>query len=256
MTWCGVSGEALARELDLPRVLALARVGSTMDAAHELAALEAPAGTLVIAEEQVAGRGRGGRNWHSPPGSGIWMTLVERPRSADGLDVLSLRVGLRLAPVLDRWAPEPVRLKWPNDLYIGDRKLAGVLIEARWRGARADWVAIGLGVNILAPAGAPESVGLEGAHAPTVLAEILPALRSAAFATGPLREDELRAFAARDLAGGRPITEPAPGIARGISAAGELIVESTSGLTHHRAGSLVFAAPPLAPEVESHAARR
>lgn len=256
MTWCGVSGEALARELDLPQVVALARVGSTMDTAHELAALDAPAGTIVIAEEQTAGRGRGGRSWHSPPGSGIWMTLVERPRTADGLDVLSLRVGLRLAPVLERWSSQPVKLKWPNDLYVGDRKLAGVLIEARWRGARADWVAIGLGINIIAPAGAPESVGLENAHAPTVLAEILPALRAAAFATGPLREEELREFAARDLAGGRALAEPAWGIARGISAAGELIVESPSGITHHRAGSLVFAAPPLAPEVESHAARR
>ncbi len=252
VSWLGHEGEALARELGLPRVEALRRVGSTMDAAHALAAEGALAGTLVIAEEQTAGRGRGGRSWTSVPRAGLWMTLIERPRDADSLDVLSLRVGLHLAPVLERWTSGPVSLKWPNDLYVGHRKLAGVLIEARWRGARADWVAIGVGINLTPPPDAPDAIGLGGldtaadtaadaaAEAAAVLAEAVPAIRAAAFAGGPLREDELLAFASRDLARGRSVTEPARGTARGISPAGELLVETAAGLSSHRTGSLVL----------------
>jgi BirA family biotin operon repressor/biotin-[acetyl-CoA-carboxylase] ligase len=225
VSWLGHEGEALAREFGLPRVEALGRVGSTMDAAHALAAEGALSGTLVIAEEQAAGRGRGGRSWTSVPRAGLWMTVIERPRDADALDVLSLRVGLHLAPVLERWTSGPVSLKWPNDLYVGHRKLAGVLIEARWRGARADWVAIGVGINLTPPPGAPDAIGLGGADA---------------FANGPLREDELLAFASRDLARGRTVTQPARGTARGISPAGELLVETAAGVSAHRTGSLVL----------------
>lgn len=241
MSWHGHSGAALARVLALPRVEALRSVESTMDAAHALAAEGAPAGTLVIAEEQTAGRGRGGRAWTSRAGAGLWLTLIERPRRDDGLDVLSLRVGLQLAPVLERWSPGPVQLKWPNDLYIARRKLAGVLIEARWRGGLVDWVAIGLGINLRPPADVPEAIGLPGADAEQVLAEVIPAARAAAFAGGPLRPDELAAFAARDLARGHRVLAPADGTVRGISASGELLLETPGGVTPFRAGSLVFA---------------
>lgn len=260
MTWFGAEGDALASALGLPQVSAVTRVGSTMDAAHELAASGAPAGTLVIAEEQASGRGRGGKSWESARGHGIWMTLVERPRSVDGLDVLSLRVGLRLAPVLERWTTSAVRLKWPNDLFVGDRKLGGILIEARWRGDRADWVAIGLGINLVPPPGATVA-GLGSVDPHAVIAEVVPALRAAAFASGRLTADELAAFAARDLGAGRRIVLPAEGIARGISPSGELLVETQGTTSRFRAGSLVFAdqpAPPdhpPAPEVPTHAAR-
>jgi BirA family biotin operon repressor/biotin-[acetyl-CoA-carboxylase] ligase len=263
MTWFGVEGEALAATLGLPQVAAVTQVGSTMDAAHELAALGAPAGTLVVAEEQTAGRGRGGRAWQSGRARGIWMTLIERPRGVDGLDVLSLRAGLRLAPVVERWTDGPVRLKWPNDLYVGDRKLGGILIEARWRGDRADWVAVGFGVNLVPPdhaPGLPSAAGLGDADVQVVLAEIIPALRAAAFATGPLTEPELAAFAERDLAAGRAVSLPGRGTARGISPGGELLVESLGTVARYRAGSLVFADRrehhPTLPEVPPHAARR
>ena len=242
MNWFGVTGEALAETLGLPQVAAYARVASSMDAAHELAAAGASAGTLVLAEEQTVGRGRGGRSWSSAPGRGIWMTLIERPRTTSGLDVLSLRVGLRLAPVLDRWANGAVQLKWPNDLYVDGRKLAGVLIEARWRGERAEWVAIGVGVNLVPPVEMPEAAGLDGADAHAVLAELVPALRAAAFAEGALTPAELVAFSARDYAAGRRLHEPYEGTARGISSAGELLVETANGIMLVRAGSLVLAA--------------
>lgn len=240
MSWLGLDDAAIATELGLPRVAGYASVASTMDVAHALAADGAAAGTLVISEAQTAGRGRAGRVWHSRPGDGLWMTLIERPRAPNALEVLSLRVGLHLAPVLERWTSAPIRLKWPNDLYVGTRKLAGVLIEARWRGAHPDWVAIGLGINLIPPASLPDAVGLDGATAAEVLAEVLPAVRAAAFASGPLSSRELDDFAQRDLAVGQRVSLPADGLVRGISAAGELLLETPAGVAPFRAGSLVF----------------
>lgn len=240
MTWFGASGDALARAFELPRVEAYADVDSTMDAAHALAAEGAAAGTLVLAELQTVGRGRSGKRWSSAPRAGIWGTLIERPRDASGLDVLSLRVGVRLARVLSRWTPSAIRLKWPNDLFVENKKLAGVLIEARWRDQRPEWVAIGIGVNLVVPEDQPDATSLKSANALDVLSEMLPAVRAAAFATGPLTVAELADFAARDLANGRALTAPAPGIARGISADGALLIESHGEVVPHRAGSLVF----------------
>lgn len=242
MTWFGWTGEALAASLGLPQVEAHAVCRSTMDRAHALAAVGAPGGTLVIAEAQEGGRGRNGKVWTSAPRAGIWMTLLERPRGdATALDVLSVRVGLRLAPVLDRWTSAPVRLKWPNDLWVGERKLAGVLVETRWRGMHPDWVAIGVGINLEVPADQPQATTLEGADPVEVLGEVIPALRAAANAAGALRGEELAAFATRDVAIGRTLAEPVEGVARGLSPLGELLVATPAGITPVRAGSLTFA---------------
>lgn len=240
MSWFGHDATSLAAALALPRVEATATLGSTMDAAHALAALGAPGGTLVLAEEQTGGRGRAGKRWSSAPRAGIWATLIERPRDASGLDVLSLRVGLRLANVLERWTEEAIQLKWPNDLFVAGRKLAGVLIEARWRDERPDWVAIGIGINLRVASDQHEATALVAADPLAVLGELVPAVRAAAFATGPLGDDELAAFARRDLAIGRQLREPAPGTARGITAEGALLIESGGGLTPWRSGSLVL----------------
>ena len=241
MSWFGRSGQDLARQLDLPRVEARPVVDSTMDVAHALAADGAPAGTLVLAEAQQAGRGRVGKRWQSESGAGLWLTLVERPRDASALGVLSLRIGLRLAPVLERWTVGSVRLKWPNDLFVGAGKLAGVLVETRWRGTAPDWVAIGLGINLRAPAGPFAGAALRDADPGEVLAEVIPALRAAAFAEGPLSDAEVADFASRDLALGQRIAEPADGRVRGIAPSGELLVETAAGVTPVRSGSLIFA---------------
>jgi BirA family biotin operon repressor/biotin-[acetyl-CoA-carboxylase] ligase len=240
VSWFGCDAAELSRVLALPRVEATVSVGSTMDAAHALAASGAPGGTLVLAEEQTLGRGRTGKRWSSAPRAGIWGTLIERPRDASGLEVLSLRVGLKLAKVLERWSEETIQLKWPNDLFVAGRKLAGVLIEARWRDERPDWVAIGIGINLRVPGDQHEATALRAADAVDVLAEVVPALRAAAFATGPLRDDELAAFERRDLAVGRELREPAPGTARGITAEGALLIESEGRLSPWRSGSLVL----------------
>jgi BirA family biotin operon repressor/biotin-[acetyl-CoA-carboxylase] ligase len=240
MPWFGATGAALAEALSLPTVAAFEAVTSTMDEAHRLAAAGAPAGTLVLAERQDAGRGRSGKRWSSAARAGIWATLLERPRDARAIEVLSLRVGLRMASALERWTDAPIRLKWPNDLYLEGRKLAGVLIEARWRDQRPDWVAIGIGVNLVVPEDQADATALPSADACEILGELLPALRAAACATGPLTEAERAAYAARDCAAGRALREPLAGTARGITADGALLIESNGSLTPVRAGSLVF----------------
>src|SRR5438874_2355852 len=155
-----MTAEMLARTLSLPRVELFDQVGSTLDVAHDLAAVGAPAGTMIVADAQTGGRGRMGRAWRSEPGGGVWMTVIERPTDGLALETLSLRVGLLVAPALDALAASPIRLKWPNDLYVGDRKLAGILIEARWREGRPDWVAIGVGINLRPPVDEGQAIGL------------------------------------------------------------------------------------------------
>jgi BirA family biotin operon repressor/biotin-[acetyl-CoA-carboxylase] ligase len=237
----GVSADELARRLDLPRVVVYDEIGSTLDVAHEVAAEGAPAGTLILADAQSAGRGRLGRAWTSERGAGIWLTLVERPRDVDALDVLSLRIGLGLAAALESFCDERIRLKWPNDLYVGDRKLGGILVEARWREEMPDWVAIGVGVNVRPPQGEDRATGLRsGAARLTVLAAMVPAMRTAAAGRGVLDESELRAFAVRDVASGRACSEPIAGVVRGIDSRGSLLVDVGSHTVAVRTGSLVL----------------
>ena len=214
---------------------------STLDIAHRLAAEGAPAGTLVIANEQTAGRGRGGKSWRSAPGAGLWLTLIDRPVDNSGLGVLSLRVGLASAEALDRFAPEPIRLKWPNDLYIDQGKLGGILVEARWREQAVEWVAIGLGVNVKAPDNVETAAGLEpGTERLDVLADLVPAIVAATRARGPLDADEMEEFAARDIARGRRCIEPAVGRVAGITPSGELLVALADTIAPFRSGSLVL----------------
>jgi BirA family biotin operon repressor/biotin-[acetyl-CoA-carboxylase] ligase len=238
----GMDADALASALSVPRVVLLPSVTSTMDEAHRLGAEGAPGGTVIIADEQTAGRGRGGKRWTSAPGQGLWMTLLERPGTASGLDVLSLRLGLLAAPVLELFSDRPLKIKWPNDLYAGPRKLAGVLVEARWREQKADWVAIGIGVNIVAPPEIDTAAWLvPGTRRSVVVLALVPALRAAAAARGPLTAAELAAYNGRDFARDRRCTKPAPGVANGITNDGALIITGEHGVTHYRAGSLEFA---------------
>lgn len=213
-----------------------------MDEAHRLAAEGALAGCLVIADAQTAGRGRGGRRWASPPGYGLWLTLIERPDDPAGIEVLSLRLGVRLAERLEPFAGAPVGVKWPNDLIVDGRKLAGILVEARWRGGRPDWVALGVGVNVVAPDDIPTSAGLpDGVDRLEVLEELVPAMRAAAARRGALDADELARYAARDVAMGRPCDAPVRGRVRGVAADGALLVDTGADVVQCRGGSLVLA---------------
>jgi BirA family biotin operon repressor/biotin-[acetyl-CoA-carboxylase] ligase len=237
----GQDAEQLATLLDLPRVALFERTGSTMDEAHAFGAAGAPSGTLVLAEEQTAGRGRAGHRWRSEPGAGIWLTLLERIVDQAALDVLTIRLGLETAAILDAYADAPVQLKWPNDLLVCGRKLAGILVEARWRDQRPEWVAIGFGLNVRAAPEAGAVALADGAERAEVLAALVPALRGAARSRGALSSAEIAAYAARDAARGRRCTAPAVGVVEGIDACGALLVRAGERTVTCRAGSLVFA---------------
>jgi BirA family transcriptional regulator, biotin operon repressor / biotin---[acetyl-CoA-carboxylase] ligase len=237
----GYSATELAGELGLPRIELLRETRSTQDIAHRLAADGAKSGTLVIADRQTQGRGRGGARWSSPPGAGLWLTLIERPTDSSGIEVLSIRTGIRAARALDRFAAEPIRLKWPNDLYVAGAKLAGILIEARWRESRVDWVAIGMGINIAPPADMPLAAGLDsGTRRIDVLAELIPGVRLAAACAGELTARELIEFDTRDMARGHRCSQPAQGTVRGITSSGELLVALADTVARFRSGSLIL----------------
>jgi BirA family biotin operon repressor/biotin-[acetyl-CoA-carboxylase] ligase len=229
----------LAARWQLPAVHAYEAVGSTLDVAHTIAPT-AQSGTLVIADEQTAGRGRQGRRWTSAPRAGVWLTLIERPVDVRALDVMALRCGLYAAEALDAMSTSPIRVKWPNDLYAGDRKLAGILIETRWRGTSPEWVAIGFGLNVLQP-DVDTAIGLApGVSRLAALDVLLPALRRASTAVGVLSDDELSRWRARDMAAGRVALTPGEGTVQGIAPTGEILIGANDVVTPYRSGSLTF----------------
>ena len=233
----------LAAECGLREIAHHALVGSTMDEAHRLAQAGAEAGTLVLADAQEGGRGRGGRNWTSEPNAGIWMTLIERPRDQRALDVLALRIGLALSDALEPFCDQRIALKWPNDLFAGSGKVAGILIEARWRESLPEWVAIGVGVNRRVPSSVPDAASVrENVSRDDLLRAMLPAMRRAALQVGSLSPEECAQWVLRDLAFGREVSEPRAGRAMGIDATGALLIEEPRGAIYAaRSGSLVFA---------------
>ncbi|MFN2398778.1 MAG: biotin--[acetyl-CoA-carboxylase] ligase [Gemmatimonadaceae bacterium] len=237
----GCTEAELAGAIGVNQVVLFDTVQSTLDEAHRLAAAGATAGTIVLAEEQTAGRGRNGRSWTSERGKGLWLTIVERPVDSQSLDGLAIRLGLAAALALERFTQDRIKLKWPNDLYSGGSKLGGILVETRWRGDSIDWVAIGFGLNTRLPAGLAGAAAVDSSHSRLeILSELVPAIRSAAAKTGSLTPGELAAWAARDLARGRRCIEPANGTVRGIDSGGRLLVASAFGEMAFGTGSLVL----------------
>lgn len=137
-----------------------AEVSSTSDVALTLAERGAGEGRLVIANAQSAGRGRHGRAWASPAGAGLYLSAVLRPLP-HAVPLLTIAAGLAVAEGIEAATGLSPRLKWPNDIYIGDRKLAGMLAEAG-----ADFVILGIGINVLPAAYPPDiaarATSLEG----------------------------------------------------------------------------------------------
>lgn len=126
-----------------------AQLGSTNDHARELAEAGAPEGTLVLAEEQTAGRGRGGRRWLTPAGSALAFSLILRPPwPARHGARLSMLAGLAVCDALGQTAGLTAALKWPNDVLLNGRKTAGLLVESVLEGERLAYAVIGLGLNV------------------------------------------------------------------------------------------------------------
>jgi len=126
------------------------RVTSTNDIAFSLARGGSPEGTLVIAEEQTRGKGRLGREWHSPPGLGLWFSIILRPDiAAYQSSTVSLAVALAVAGVIRDSYGVDARIKWPNDVLVGPKKICGILTEAEFCEDSVEFVVVGAGINVL-----------------------------------------------------------------------------------------------------------
>jgi BirA family biotin operon repressor/biotin-[acetyl-CoA-carboxylase] ligase len=212
------------------------QVGSTNTVAREMAEAGAPNGTLVTADEQTAGRGRQGRTWTAAPGSALLFSAIVRPL-AKRHPLLPLAVPLAVCETAERLRPGiECKVKWPNDVHLGGRKLAGILIEAR---PQEEWAVLGIGLNLtiaedefpeelrdtaaslFADGGAPNGVA---ASAGVALSEALE--RWVEADTGTI----LAAWRERDTLLGREVSwERGSGVAEGIDERGFLLVRLADG---------------------------
>lgn len=131
------------------RVIAHDEVVSTQPLAHEAAAKGAEEGTLVLAEMQTGGKGRLGRPWHSPKGTGIWMSLIIRPAiPLPKTPQITLLTAVTVARTIREETGLPVKIKWPNDIFIEDKKVCGILTELNAESDRVNYLVIGIGMNV------------------------------------------------------------------------------------------------------------
>ncbi|MEO8092448.1 MAG: biotin--[acetyl-CoA-carboxylase] ligase [bacterium] len=222
------------------------RVDSTNDRARELAQAGAPCGTVVTATEQEAGRGRHGRRWSAPAGSALLYSAILRPLDARHA-LLPLAVPLAVCDAIESLGPRRCRVKWPNDVWIDERKVSGVLIEAR----PPEWAVIGVGINLTIDAGefGPDlrwpatSVG-HGVSADAAREALDGSLSEWAEAD---QELVLEGFAERDALRDREVSWEGAGSgsgrARGIDAEGKLVVEAGDEVVVLGAGEVSLRPP-------------
>jgi len=136
------------------RVIHFTTIGSTNDVAATLASRDGSEGAVVVADAQTAGRGRRGREWFSPPGSGLYVSVVLTPGrarnavAARATRLVTLAAGVALSEAVATGTGLVADLKWPNDLYIGRRKLAGILAEGAGGEGNHDAIVLGFGINV------------------------------------------------------------------------------------------------------------
>lgn len=209
--------------LGLPR-LHYRVTDSTSDRARALALGGAPHGTLVTAGEQRAGRGRQGRTWSAPAGRALLMSLVLREVPA----LLSLASAVAVADVVGAGCT----IKWPNDVLVDGRKVAGILAEGR---LQEGWAVLGIGINVAVRAedlpaeltGRAAGLGLEPADVEPLLAALLEAL-GRRLAEKPAAV--IGAFRARDALLGRDVRwQHGAGVGAGVDDAGRLLVDRADG---------------------------
>lgn len=207
---------------------------STNARARELALAGAPHGTLVTASEQTAGRGRQGRSWVAPAGKALLMSLLIR-----GLDrrhaLLPLAAAVAVCEACESAAPVECEIKWPNDVWIAGRKVAGILLEGR---PQEGWAVLGIGLNVATtedefPPDLAETAtslrvsGGEAIETEAVLDALLAAL-DRRLVDHP--DGTLSAWRARDALRGRHVRwQDGDGTAAGVDDDGALLVETTSG---------------------------
>jgi BirA family transcriptional regulator, biotin operon repressor / biotin---[acetyl-CoA-carboxylase] ligase len=226
-------------------VLRFESISSTNDVAREFAASGADEGLCIVARQQTAGRGRQGRSWSSPPGEGLYLSVILRPEiEAGDFAVMTLAAAVAVAETLSLDFNVTADIKWPNDVLVSGRKICGILIETAIENARLQHAVIGIGVNI-AQKYFPDDVGM---NATSLLLETGTAIAPEAFMT-PLLErldhwynitvarpdrllarwEELSSYAhgreVRVLSSDGVIE----GITRGLTPAGALIIELPNG---------------------------
>lgn len=244
------------------RVTYFDQVESTNDIAARLAAQGAEEGTVVVAGSQTAGRGHRGREWFSPPGAGLYVSVVLRPARPDAADerrvasLITMTSGVALAEAVLAATGLPVELKWPNDLVIGRpwRKLAGILAEASTTSGRLEYVILGFGINIRA-ARYPMALGdratsleVEAGRSVDAWPVLVEALAALAARYAELRRggssallDRWRTFAPGTRGGiveWRSGGGPQRGIAEGIDDEGALLVRVGSRIERLVAGEV------------------
>lgn len=213
----------------------LRRTDSTNLRARELAKAGAPGGLVVTADEQDAGRGRQGRAWFAQPGSALLYSALLRPLGDRPL--LPLAVPLAVCEAAESLAPVECAVKWPNDVWVSGRKLAGVLIESRPEPGGNGWAVIGVGLNLTVKS---EELPEELRDTTTSLAIEIPdaevAKAKAALDDALARwvdagaAEVLAGFRARDALAGRRISwDGGAGEAAGIDDAGHLLVDADGG---------------------------
>lgn len=226
----------------------LESIDSTNRLAAERAAAGAPEGTTVVAETQLAGRGRRGRTWISPPGINLYFSVVLRPRIAPArIGQLPLVAAVALHRALSAFAPAAaLRIKWPNDILAGHGgKLAGILCEAGIEADAVHHAVVGIGINVngrrfpAAIAGIATSLAHECAaeqSRPRLLAAVLNAFEEdyGAWLSGADLADFLPYLGEHSALQGRAVTVEAPGGAsagrvEGIGAGGELLLRDAGG---------------------------
>jgi BirA family biotin operon repressor/biotin-[acetyl-CoA-carboxylase] ligase len=197
----------------------------------------APEGTVAVADRQLAGRGRLGRRWESPPGSGLLTSILFRPpMAAEELFAVPALVALAARRAIGETAEVSVRAKWPNDLVLDDLKLAGVLTETRATGAGGLAVVVGIGINVSWPMPGPAATELRAtcleaaAGRPVDRRALLDAmLFSIEERRGMLEDAAGRASIIREL---ESVTATIGRVVR-VELADEEVVGTAVGLDHH-----------------------
>ena len=211
---------------------------STNARARELAGRGAPHGTVVTATEQSAGRGRQGRTWSAPAGRALLCSIVIR----DPPRLLPLVAGVAVAERIGREA----LIKWPNDVLVDGRKVAGILVEAR---LQEGWAVVGIGVNVaVAPAAFPpelaDRAGTLGLEPDAIEPWLGGLLGSLEVWLGAGAEAVLEAVRARDALLGRPVRWGGrTGTGAGIDGDGRLVVRTDAGAVRLDAGEVHLGEP-------------
>jgi len=211
---------------------------STNERAKELALAGAPHGALVTADEQTAGRGRQGRAWVAPPGKALLMSVVLRDLGA-AQAYLPLAAALAVCEASEQSAPVRCAIKWPNDVWVDGRKVAGILVEGR---PQEGWAVLGIGINVSTtadefPDDLRDIATSLGADSTEEVLERLTAALDARLADPP---DRIVAdWSERDALRGQTIRwQGGEGTATGIDQTGALLVQTSSGRVALDAGEV------------------